>query len=60
MSSSSFALRIPWTEKPGGLESMSSQRVGHNLATNHTFSEVKKLLLDIGIFGQFLLLSLPL
>ena len=24
------ALRIPWTEEPGGLQSMGSQRVGHN------------------------------
>ena len=22
--------RIPWTEEPGGLQSMGSQRVGHN------------------------------
>ena len=28
--SSILALRIPWTEKPGGLQSMGSQRVGHN------------------------------
>ena len=28
------AWRIPWTEKPGGLQSMGSQRVGHNWATN--------------------------
>ena len=25
--------RIPWTEVPGGLQSMGSQRVGHNLVT---------------------------
>ena len=24
------AWRIPWTEEPGGLQSMGSQRVGHN------------------------------
>ena len=24
---------IPWTEEPGGLQSMGSQRVGHVLAT---------------------------
>ena len=24
------AWRIPWTEEPGGLQSMESQRVGHN------------------------------
>jgi len=28
--SSILAWRIPWTEEPGGLESMGSQRVGHN------------------------------
>jgi len=25
-----FAWRIPWTEKPGGLQSTGSQRVGHD------------------------------
>ena len=25
-----LAWRIPWTEEPGGLQSMRSQRVGHN------------------------------
>ena len=28
--SSILAWRIPWAEKPGGLQSMGSQRVGHN------------------------------
>ena len=28
--SSTLAWRIPWTEKPGGLQSMGSQRVGHD------------------------------
>ena len=28
--SSILACKIPWTEKPGGLQSMGSQRVGHN------------------------------
>ena len=28
--SSVLAWRIPWTEEPGGLQSMSSQRVGHD------------------------------
>ena len=28
--SSVLAWEIPWTEKPGGLQSMGSQRVGHN------------------------------
>ena len=28
--SSILSWRIPWTEKPGGLQFMGSQRVGHN------------------------------
>ena len=31
--SSILAWRIPWTEKPGGLKSVGSQRVGHNWIT---------------------------
>ena len=31
--SSILAWRIPWTEEPGWLQSMGSQRVGHNQAT---------------------------
>ena len=32
--SSILARRIPWTEEPGGLQSMGLQRVGHNRVTN--------------------------
>ena len=28
--SSILAQKIPWTEEPGGLQSMGSQRVGHD------------------------------
>ena len=28
--SSILAWRIPWAEEPGGLQSMGSQRIGHN------------------------------
>ena len=35
--SSIRAWKIPWTQ-PGGLQSMGSQRVGHNQATEHTQS----------------------
>ena len=31
--SSILAWRIPWTEEPGRLSSMGSQRVGHDLVT---------------------------
>ena len=32
--SSILAWRIPWTEEPDELQSMGSQRIGHNRATN--------------------------
>ena len=31
--SSILAWRIPWTEEPGRLQSMGSQRVGHDFVT---------------------------
>ena len=37
--SSILAWRIPWTEEPGGLQCMGSQRVGHERATN-TFTSL--------------------
>ena len=36
--SSILAWRIPWMEKPGRLQSMGLQRVGHDLATSLTHS----------------------
>ena len=42
--SSVLARRIPWTEEPGKLQSMGSQRVRHDWGTNiFTFTSVKKL-----------------
>ena len=35
-----LAWRIPWTEEPGGLQSMRSQRVGYDLATEHARTEI--------------------
>ena len=32
-----LAWRIPWTEEPGGLQSLGSQRVGHDGATSLSF-----------------------
>ena len=44
------AWEIPWTEEPGGLQFMGSQRVGHNLVTNtrththtHTYTHTDSL-----------------
>ena len=35
--SSVLAWRILWTEEPGQLQSMGSQRVGHNLTTKQQY-----------------------
>ena len=35
-----LAWEIPWTEEPGRLQSMGSQRVGYNLGTKHTHSAI--------------------
>ena len=35
--SSTLAWKIPWTEEPGGLQSMGSLRVGHDCATSPSF-----------------------
>ena len=34
--SSILAWEIPWTEEPGGLQSMGLERVGHDLVTNNS------------------------
>ena len=36
--SSVITWRIPWTEEPGRLQSIGSQRVGHDQVTKHTYS----------------------
>ena len=38
--SSILAQRIPWTEEPGGLQYMGSQRVGQNRATSLHFTSL--------------------
>ena len=47
--SSILARRIPWTEEPGGLQSMGSQRVGHDcndLAYTHTNCPKEQWVID--------------
>ena len=39
--SSTLAWKIPWTEEPGRLQSMGSQRVGHNWATLLTYMRLR-------------------
>ena len=41
--SSILAWEILWTEEPGGLQSMGSQRVGHDLATKQQQKELWKI-----------------
>ena len=38
---STLAWKIPWTKEPGGLQSLGSQRVGHDWATTFHFIHVK-------------------
>ena len=40
--SSILAWEIPWTEKPGGLQSIGLQRVGHDLVTKPRVAEMNK------------------
>ena len=47
--SSILAWKIPWTEKPGGLPSTGSQRVGHDWVTNTWL--LKKLFVSWWIFS---------
>ena len=54
--SSVLAWRIPWTEEPGGLQLMRSQRVRHNRATNththtHIHTHIEKCSLEGNLSG---------
>jgi len=40
--SSTFAWKIPWTEEPGGLQSMGSLRVGHDFTFTFHFHVLEK------------------
>ena len=44
--SSNLAWRIPWTEGPGGLESMGLQRVGHDSVTNTHIQLIRNMLMS--------------
>ena len=41
--SSILAWKIPWTEEPGGLSSMGSQRVGHDLVAEHVYTHTQQI-----------------
>ena len=52
--SSIFAWRIPWTEEPGGLESMRSPGVGHNQHTYTCIFQIYlRVLLIAGLDGAY-------
>ena len=59
--SSILSWRIPWTEEPGGLQSMGSQRVGHNCAKNFhfQFSSVTQSCLTLCDYMNCSTLGLP-
>ena len=40
--SSTLALKIPWTEEPGRLQSMGLRRVGHNFTFTFHFHALEK------------------
>ena len=55
--SSILAWKIPWTEEPGGLQSMGSQRVGHNGVNNNKMgfsggSDGKESTCNVGDLGS--------
>ena len=56
--SSILAWSIPWTEEPGGLESMGSQRIGHNSATTAQPARLTLELLSTNILNCYHLLPL--
>jgi len=50
-----LAWRIPWTEEPGKLQSIESQRVRHDLATNrHVYALLIKITLRLGFSSTVL------
>ena len=52
--SSTLAWKIPWTEESGGLQSMGSQRVGHDWVTSLSFTRCN-LFSECGFNPDFLL-----
>ena len=52
--SSILAWKIPWTEKPGVLQFMESQRVGHDQAHTHTHARAS---IKTGMIGNSLIVQ---
>ena len=53
--SSTLAWRIPWREEPGTLQSMGSQRVGHDCAASLSLSQMKRIPQYSALNGKILL-----
>ena len=59
--SSIRAQEIPWTEEPGGPQSMESQRVGHGMATKQQFClPIHSNQIDFFFFFAFFFFKFPL
>ena len=54
--SSILAWEIPWTEEPGGLQSMGSQRVRYSLATQQQQQLVSTCAFPLVLISDFLFL----
>ena len=50
-----LAWKIPWTEVPGGLQSMALQKVSHDLATNTSLQSTDPVLITIPVVCSFTL-----
>ena len=48
--SSTLAWKIPWTEEPGRLQTMGSQRIGHNWATSLSYIYLEWFGTHVGIW----------
>ena len=54
--SSVLAWKIPWTEEPGGLQSIGSQRIGHDLVTKQQQKHIHiKLIVDFTMTYTYIL-----
>ena len=57
--SSTLAWKIPWTEEPGRLQSMGSQRVGHDRATSLSlFSSLSYICLHLHFIREMSAMSI--
>ena len=59
-SSSILAWKIPWTETPGGLQSMGLQRAGHDWVTEHSTAQYELGVVDREEQQNLLKLCVPL